>query len=289
MRATLIRHLGTFVAAAAMTSVVIASAPRPSFPPLGDRLEAGWQRYVAATERRIARETADPGRFLSIDFGSSASRDRQSVLAGGIPIASMPEPSDERGKTIDVPDGWVHDWRGAILIPGVTVNQVIARLQTAVPPSSDVLRSTLRASDSSHLNTFLRVQRRQSLAGLATVTLVYNTEHAVTFTRQGSNRASSASTATRIAEIDRAGSDHERELGAGADHGFMWRWNSYWRYQDTPTGVIAECESLALSRQAPWGTGWIARSLAADAAAESMNRALVSLRDWFAAPGPVQR
>jgi hypothetical protein len=254
-------------------------AGKPAYPPLGTRTESGWQQYVTATERRIARQSADATRFLAMDFYEPAARDRQSVLAGGIPVSSMPEAAPD-GRPIDVEDAWMHHWRGAVLIPGVTVNQVLTRLQAGVPPSSDVLSSTIRDSAGSEMHVFLRVQRRQSL-GFMTLTLVYNTEHSVTFTRHGAGRASSASVATRIAEVDAAGSDRERELGAGADHGFLWRWNSYWRYQDTPAGVIAECESLALSRPAPWGTHFIAEPFAAGAAAESMTRALVSLREWF--------
>jgi len=34
----------------------------------------------------------------------------------------------------------------------------------------------------------------------------------------------------------------------GDDRGFLWRLNAYWRYEQVAGGVIAECESITLSR-----------------------------------------
>jgi hypothetical protein len=126
---------------------------------------------------------------------------------------------------------------------------------------------------------FLKVQRSKALW-----TFVYNTEHLVTFARRDATRGSSTSVATKIAELSNPGTAAERERAAGSDNGFLWRWNSYWRYQQVAEGVIAECESVSLSRTAPFGLGWIAGSIATSTARESMERALVNLRSAFAAP-----
>jgi hypothetical protein len=92
------------------------------------------------------------------------------------------------------------------------------------------------------MRIYLRLQRQRF------VTVVYNTEHTVTFTRFGNTRAASTSTATRIAEVSDPDTPQERELPLGDDRGFLWRLNAYWRYEEVAGGVIAECESISLSR-----------------------------------------
>jgi hypothetical protein len=165
----------------------------------------------------------------------------------------------------------------------------MARLQSAIPPSSDVLQSKILTQDGPRLSAFLRVQRTQSLLGLYTVRLVYDTDHSITLGRISPTRGSSSIQATRILEVEDAGTPSEHQLANGSDHGFLLRWNSYWRYQQVGSGVIAECESLSLSRGAPFGTRFMVEPLASGAATESMTRALVTLRDWFASGAKTDR
>jgi len=276
-----------FTLCAALAVFAVDSGPatvrRADFPPLESRMESGWQRYVVASERRMLRETGDATRFLAMDFAPSAASDRQTVTSGEPVVARMPETVGADGRAIEIPDAWLHHWRGAILLRNATLDGVFARLQESVPKSSDVLASRILGRTPEGLRVFLRIQRSQSLAGLLNVTLVYNTEHAVSFARPTAGRGLSTSIATRIAQVYEAGTPIERELKPGEDHGFLWRWNSYWRYQQTPAGVIAECEVLSLSRSAPFLVRFIASQLAEGAATESMTRALNALRDHMAA------
>lgn len=260
----------------------LTAAPLPEPPPIPAETAAGWQRYVSAAEQRITLQMQSARQFLGLDFESSASADRQTVLSGALVVGPMPGVAGGTGSS-DVPGGWIHHWRGAVLIPRVGLDQLFQRLQAEVPGSGqdDVLASAILQRDGPRLRVFLKVQRRQNLIGLAAITAVYATEHLVTFARRDATRGSSTSTATRIAELSGAGTPDERELAPGQDHGFLWRWNSYWRYQQVAAGVIAECESITLSRQAPYGTRWAAEPLAAEAASESMTRALGSLRGAF--------
>jgi len=110
------------------------------------------------------------------------------------------------------------------------------------------------------------------------VTVIYNTEHTVTFTHFGDTRAASTSTATRIAEVSNPGTPDERDLPPGDDRGFLWRLNSYWRYEEVAGGVIAECESLSLSRDVPSFLRYVVSPLVEGTAKESMERTLVTLR-----------
>jgi hypothetical protein len=122
------------------------------------------------------------------------------------------------------------------------------------------------------MRLFLRLQRTKF------VTVVYNTEHEVTFAHGTAGRASSVSVATKIAEVTDANKPSERELPPGDDSGYLWRLNAYWRYQVVPGGVIAECESISLSRDVPFGLGFVIGGLIRGTAQESMTRALEEIR-----------
>jgi hypothetical protein len=237
---------------------------------------AGWTAYVTATEARIARELRSPRGFLALDFAPNAAVARQALLAGEVVVDEM-ETHDARGETIDVPSAMVHHWRGAVLIPKMTVSRLVAQLQQGAPPTKqeDVLESRVLERRPDWMRVSLKLQRRKI------VTVVYNTEHVVIFARQDNGRATSASSATRIVEVADANTPSEHELPAGDDRGFLWRLNAYWRYEQTPAGVIAECESITLSRDIPTVVRFVVRPLVERAARESMTRTLVSLRARF--------
>ena len=247
---------------------------------------AAWNRYVAATEQRIARELRSPSAgFLALDFAPASAAARRALLAGDVVVESMTTVT-ARGAAIDIPSALVHHWRGAVLIPKITVPQLLAQLQDEAPPTGeDVLESRVLERRPDWMRVSLRLQRKKI------VTVVYNTEHVVTFLREGTTRATSASTATRIVEVADVNTPQEHELPAGDDRGFLWRLNAYWRYQqlrsrgntiEAPGGVIAECESITLSRDIPSVAKWFAMPLVERAARESMSRTLVSLRDTMA-------
>ena len=118
------------------------------------------------------------------------------------------------------------------------------------------------------------------------VTVHYNTEHAVAYMRHRRGAASSRSVATRIAELDDAGTAREREKPIGRDRGFLWRLNSYWRYQEVDDGVIVECESLSLSRGIPRLLRWMASPLINRAARDILSRTLASMAEVLSARAP---
>jgi hypothetical protein len=236
----------------------------------------GWDRYVSATETRMARELTSPRGFLAMDFAPGAASARRAVLAGDVVVEPM-ETTGPRGEPIDVPSAMVHHWRGTVLIPRMTVARLVAELQQGAPPArqEDVLESKVLDRRPDWMRVSLKLQRKKI------VTVVYNTEHVVVFTRLSDARATSASTATRIVEVAEANAPQEHELPAGNDRGFLWRLNAYWRYEQTASGVIAECESITLSRDIPAVVRFVVRPLVERAARESMTRTLVSLRARF--------
>jgi hypothetical protein len=239
---------------------------------LGPDALAGWQGYVAAVEHRRAGEAHDPRRFLAVDFEPGAAADRRAALAGRIVVDEVTA-RDARGAAIEVPSAMVHHWRGVVFLPDVSLDRLMATLESEAPPTGpDVRRATVLARAPGALRLYLRLQRTRI------VTVVYDTEHDVRFQRDGSSRASSVSIATKIAEVADAGTPRERELPAGDDRGFLWRLRAYWRYEAVDGGVLAECESISLSRGIPFGLQYVAGPLIASAARESMERTLTALR-----------
>ena len=55
------------------------------------------------------------------------------------------------------------------------------------------------------------------------------------------------------------GQPDERELPVGHDGGYLWRLNSYWRLLEQDGGVYVECESISLTRDIPFGLGWVVK------------------------------
>jgi len=244
---------------------------------LESRTLRAWSAYVEATERRIAREIESGSRFLALDFQpfSLADRELRTIASGGIPVAGMAT-FDPRGREFTVDGGAIHHWRGCVLVPGANLEEVLSRIANPGPPDElqeDVLDSAVLGRGPDWLKIYLKLQRSKI------VTVVYNTEHLVSYRRHKEGRASSRSEALKIAELEFPNSAREKEKPQGSDHGFLWRLNSYWRYQQVDGGVLVECESLSLSRSVPVLLEFLIRPIINRTARQSMQRTLAELRD----------
>jgi hypothetical protein len=254
-----IGHLLAAVFVASSAGAVAAADLRP------EAVE-GWKAYVQTVERRRQEERAKPGRFLALDFSPASKDERRAVLSGGRLVRRVSIGGGE--EAIEVPAALVHHWRGAVLVRGTTVEQLLGRLQAGPPPQRDVLKASVLDRGNDTMKVFLRLQRTKI------VTVVYDTEHVVRFERLNARQAASSSVATRIAQLEHPGTQRERVLPAGRDDGYLWRLNSYWRYEQVAAGVIAECESITLSRRIPFGLRTIAGPIVSSTARESMEAAL---------------
>ena len=243
---------------------------------LTPELLQGWATYVKATEQRIAAELHAAKGFLVLDLQPEreAAQERRAVLAGEIPIKNMVS-HDASGKKMELSGGIAHHWRGSVFIPGAKLDEIIYRVLNptdADMQQEEVLQWRVLARGQDSLKIFLKLQRSKF------VTVVYNTEHEVRVQRYGKDRASSTSVATRIAELDSPGSSREREKPIGHDSGFLWRMNSYWRYEQVAGGVVVELESVTLSRSVPFIFDLLIHPMIESTARESVERTLVSMR-----------
>jgi len=255
-------------------------APRAaSAAALGRDTLQGWDAYVRATESRIARELAEPARFLVTDRLEDAARVRACILGGAVPVAQMAT-VDAGGVRLSVPGGFVSHWRGSVHLPGVHLDELLEDLRhpdARRRHQEDVVAIHVLSRQPDRLQLAIRMTRG------SIVSVTYDTWHDVTYARRGPRRASSRSIATRIVEIDDPGTARESARPEGRDRGFLWRLNSYWRYEQTATGVVVELESLALSRSIPAGLGAIVRPVVTRISRETVVRTLEALRDAHAA------
>jgi hypothetical protein len=223
----------TIVAAFALSTSAAASPERSrgAAEPSHETI-AAWNAYVARTSDRPARRGIAP-----------------------------------HGEMIDVPGGTIYHSSGSTLIRLTTVDRVVRALMYpgTPPPQEDVLESRVLARTDSTLRVYLKLARS------ALVTVVYDTEHQVTFTRHSPTMATSRSVSTRIAECD------------GDDRGFLWRLNSYWRYTQVGSDVRVDLESLSLSRSVPRVARPVARPIIDRIARESLLRTLDSVKRFLEA------
>lgn len=192
---------------------------------------AAWNRHAARMEATLAQHEQD---------------------------APLAEP---QGRTIDVPGGTISEWRGSIVVHGVTVPQVVdALLANAGVKQEDVAEARVLERHGDSLRMYLKLVRR------VIVTVTYDTEHDVQYVRRSQAFATSRSVSTRIVET------------GGSDRGFLWRLNSYWRYRQVGDAVQIDVLSLTLSRDIPWMVKPVAQPFIDRIGRESMVRTLDTVR-----------
>jgi hypothetical protein len=228
-----------------------------------------FERHIRTVEAQVDRRLAS-GQFLWLaeDTGRL-----QSLRAGQI----LAEPAAQDAET-PVPHGLIHDWLGAVFIPGVTLPNVISAVQDydrhKVAYGPEVVDSRLLSRTGNDFHVYLRLRKKK------VITVTLNTEHDVRYQPIDATRYRSRSYSTRIAEVANAGSPGERELPVGEDHGFLWRLDSYWRFEERDGGVYVECEAVSLTRDIPAGLGWLIAPVIRDLPRESLIATLTSTRNY---------
>jgi hypothetical protein len=216
---------------------------------------AAYEKYRQRTEARNDEFRAS-SRFLWADRLPEAKRAAvlEHLRKGGVPIEPLRTP-DANGREIEIPDGLVHHWVGAVFVPGVSLQQAIGLVQdydahqnTYAPA---VMRSKLVRRTGDEFEVFLRFFKKKVL------TVILNTTHVARYWQVDAFRVYARSNMTKAAEV--ADSDHPDgpEKPPGEDHGFLWRLFSEWRFEQRDGGVYIESESVTLTRDIPIGLGFL--------------------------------
>ena len=190
--------------------------------------QKAFDKYAAQAEEQMRK-----GAFLYADTHADARAEARKSQTFVV---------ETRSGDGEIPEGAVHDWLGVSFFPGVKIAQVRALLedyanykQVYAPEISDS-RTVSGKGDRFHI--FLRMENKQFL------TLHYNSEYDVEYKAPGAGKLEVVSRSTKMAQD-------------GDDYGFLWRLNSYWRFEEADGGVYAECRSISLSRGMPAALGWL--------------------------------
>ena len=247
-------------AARLLLCVLLPAAILHGFAKLTPETSAAFDRYSEAAEARM-KANLQPEHFLQ----TSDPLVRANLRGGELRIESRA--TLDSGKQVKVPDGMIQDCLGIMFIPGATIAQVKAVLQDYGDYKQfykpEVTESRQISHQGDEYDVFLRLYKKHIL------TAVLNSNYHVRYGVLDAKHIYVTSHSTRIAEVKKDG-----ELPVGDDSGFLWRLNSYWRFEEADGGVYAECEAISLSRDVPFGLGWMIKGFLEKLPKESMMNTL---------------
>ncbi|HXW62935.1 MAG TPA: hypothetical protein VEJ45_10060 [Candidatus Acidoferrales bacterium] len=247
---------------------------------LDPRTVQQFDRYVQRVETAIGGQLGGHETFLWID---RLPVDRRAVAqnelrAGKVVIerldANAPDGSSDPTQPVRVPDGFIHHWIGTVFIAGATLAETLAFEQDYDHHQEyfrpDVIESKILRRDGNNFTIRLRLSKKK------VITTVLDTEQEVHYEILDQTHAWSRSRATRIQEVDNAGGADERLEPMGHDHGFLWRLNTYWRFEEKDGGTYVECQTISLTRDIPAGLGWLIGPYLTSVPRESLTFTLIT-------------
>ena len=225
-----------------LIAILLIGLARSAFAGPTGAADASFNSYVAGVESRIAQQHRAASTFL-------APEDRER-LRKGEPIIEKLAPLSPPG----FPGAMLHHWRGTAFAPGATAADFerLMRNFGAYPQryAPQVVHARILAQQGDRYQVLMRVKQHH------VITVVMDMQYDVTFSQLDAQHGSSLSRSTRISEIGSTGTADEHALSPGEDHGFLWRLNTYWSYEERDGGLYMQIESVSLTRAIPTGLGW---------------------------------
>jgi hypothetical protein len=258
------RAHGSRIFPAAALATWVAFAPAWLRPEPTPAASAAFDTYTNGIESSLARRHASSNGFLALaDPGR---------LGRGEFVVEELTPAG--GK--DVGGALLHDWRGTAFVPGaraVDFERVMRNFgEYPLNFSPQVVSARVLTQQGDHYQVAMRMRQQH------VITVVLEATFDVRFVRADAACGSSVSRSTAMAEIDAPGTSRERALSPSEDHGFLWRMNTYWSYQERDSGLYIEIESVSLTRSLPPGLGWAIEPFIESVPRESVEFTLRSAR-----------
>ncbi len=230
---------------------------------------ATFNSYVGTVEARLAGQHRRADGFLAGEARNEEGRAR--LRRGEVMVEQVTPPEGA-----ELPGALLHHWRGMAFAPGAKAADFERMLrdfnsyaQTFAP---QVMQAKTLGQDGDHVEGWMRVRERHA------ITVVLDSTYDVQFGRTDATHGFSTSRSTRIAEISGAGTGTERVLGPSEDHGFLWRMNTYWSWEESDGGLYLQVESVSLTRGIPAGLGWAVRPFVESIPRESVEFTLRAAR-----------
>lgn len=227
-----------------------------------------YNQYIEKVERELLDRREGSLRFQLVDESPG---NLISLAEGQIVIRNLNEDDD-------TPKGIIHDWLGAVVIPEVTIDEVL-RLLTDYDRHAEIFEEITYSSLISRGGNRAGIHMRLKKEGLLTV--VADSLHESETIRISDHKAQILCHSVRINEVENAGTEDEKLLPEGHDRGLLWRLNSYISLEQSDEGVVVECRSISLSRGLPFGISLILGPFLKNLPPESIESMLTSLRHHF--------
>lgn len=229
----------------------------PAEPPAA--AVSAFNAYSRSVEARLAQQHRSPNAFL-------APADDRRLRAGELIIEHLTPPP--------VAGALLHHWRGTAFAPGATPADFLRLMRdfNTYPQhfAPQVLEARTLSQTGDRFQAFMRIRQRH------VITVVMDTTYDVTFSQLDPQHGYSLSQSTRIAEIDAPGTPTEHALSPADEHGFLWRLNTYWSYEQRDGGLYLQIEAVTLTRAVPTGLGWAIRPYVESIPRESLEFTLRS-------------
>ncbi len=230
-----------------LTALFCLSAPGRAVADPSPAAVAGFDAYIAHLETRLALQRNSADRFL-------APFDAARVLGGEVVIEQITPASGT-----SFPGAMLHHWRGTAFVPGAKAIDLerLLRDYGRYPQvyAPQVITARVLSQDGNRYQTMLRVSQKH------VVTVVLDTNYDVQFFPDAPDstvraRGHNISHSTRITEIADPGAATEHALDSKQEHGFLWRLNTYWSWEERDGGLYVQIETVTLTRSVPTGLGW---------------------------------
>ena len=252
-----------------VSSVALAEAPATAV--------RAFNQYAATAEARLARQHQAPESFIASQNSAAQTRPRR-----GEQIIENLSPTGDA----DPAGALLHHWRGTAFVPGVTAEDFEQLMKNfdAYPQhfAPHVTRAKILSPYSGPIpDQFIASMRvRQTHV----ITVVMDTTDEVNFGRLDASHGYSISRSTRIDEISSPGTPKEHALPPTEEHGFLWRLNTYWSYEERDGGLYMQIESISMTHEIPTGLGWALRPYIESVPLESLEfplkAAAEALKRW---------
>src|SRR5271163_390424 len=268
------RHLQRTLAFIFAASLVFPAAVNAA--DLQPQTAQAYDRYIGLTTAQVDSELAQSGPYLWVERLPAAQRATdEEQLRNGQSVIERLETLDS-GKPIATPGGIIHHWIGTIFVPGATLGQTLSFMQDYDHKveyfKPDIVRSKILRHDGDDYLVLLRFYNKKI------ITTVIDTDQEVHYHVVDSTHAYSRSRTSRVQEVENAGKSDEKLEAEGHDRGFMWRMNTYWRFQEKDGGTYVECQAISLTRDIPTGLGWMVGPFVTSVPRESLTFTLTTAR-----------
>ena len=256
----------------ALAVCILLAATHARAATLKPEARAAYERYVASVEARLNQRHQSAQNFILIE-----DKDDSKLRQGKLVV--------RRYKAdVDPPGAMVHHWSAAMLVPGATSQDFlrVVRDYERYPEfySQEFVRAKILDQEGDEYKLLTRVAQHR------VATVVLDVESDTFFGALDAAHGYTVSKSTDVREIADPGKSSEHVVPRGHEHGFLWSLNLYWSYEERPEGLLVQCETVSLTRDIPWGLGWLIKPLVQSIPRDALTYTLTQTRNEMLKKAP---